>query len=1413
MATQEENDLLTAQQKLTEQLLQSMRALTQATNEFTAAQGKQADVNRAVNESIQNNVDSTNSQESASQQLNNAMKNSVEGTEALANALGRNQKQAQQSKKSIDLLKITTNSLAKAMEATRATAGLFYDAFKVGGSIIQGAIGVATGLFDSLMDVAADYYNSAAGEIVQANKQIQESFGELNKYQGLAVKEMYQGIRSLDNSYAKTGVSIYNTIGSIGRVMEEFRKVAESLGNVFVAMQDTVKNTVDEYLVMNKAMLMSEESYKQLLSTAKATGGDLEQTFKDTMVASVGLSKEFGVSVKVIGKNMDKMTKDFAHFGGMAPKELAAVATYATKLGVEIENLTSIVDKFDTFDSAAESAGKLAEVFGMNIDVMTMMNSNPAEQIDQLRAAFEATGKSVGDLSRHEMKMFQDTLNLTADQAQQMFSTPVDEMSFDDFTAAAEEAAEKLTPEQAMKDMADAITKLNEHISQLGKGPLASFINGFMHAVNLSGEFRAILQNIGDWLKVFMNAGKAVGKMFAEIVLGSSKIKGFIDNMFNVTQAEAFMTKVKGAFKSFFEMLATDPAKAVEDFLTQMYDGMKGFFSGNKLSGLSGLGGMIKEMFIGAFKFLAKTAPQIIKDISKYIIDLTQTIGDFMNNDNKVSSNIGAGLGGALMNAVGEIWKVMKSDLLPALGGLLKELFWQLAPIIVPVLGLVFASVFITSIVTGVVSAMASAAVTGALAGLSKMLSGLFKGSEEQQQNTINLTEGAVDGLNTIVEKLQDTGGVQTAIKNMAKLVVFAGVSMVAMSGAMWAVSKILGTLNWEELAKGIAGLTVATIATITLASFALLASKLDPANVMMGMGMVAAIATLGIPALAFGLKWGMDIMKEVNWDNVPVMMAALGVAVAAVTALGVVALGFGAMIAATGGLGVAAIIGGLVAVGAIAGLGLPIMAEGLSNFLKEYDKNPVDITKLTEVMMALGMAIGVLAEMIVLGMFAAGAFVGMGVAVAGLWLVDKFTGAAVSVISSMVGKLAKIEVADPENFGAITQVLQNVVGMVTDIGKMGIDAGRLAMETSVLAGADLKTTFDNISGFLDNIMDRIIGPNGIISKIQVLANDPKLTKEKLEKMAPLANMLGAVAKLVGSLAAPMGQLASVKGAVSKNSNWFSESETEGDKTASIDKIIAGTVKFIDKLMGSQGNGVIFELIDKLQYMATRINDPKKFKTQTEGLINITNVAASMVDSIRKIAKSIQDDFDWNSMTMTFAKFSDFIGSALPSLFTGINSVELTGKVDEAKFKTIKNNIDGVTKLYDSIKTSITDFIKVQSDLAVEFNKMDSIIHPSAVMTALVAETEKVAELMNNLEVSTSAKVTNARHLLGFDGSRTFKVKPEAVNVTVNLQVKMDAEELAFSIAKGNKKQKGFFQRTAEANDMLLEDLGKNYFD
>ena len=100
---------------------------------------------------------------------------------------------------------------------------------------------------------------------------------------------------------------------------------------------------------------------------------------------------------------------------------------------------------------------------------------------------------------------------------------------------------------------------------------------------------------------------------------------------------------------------------------------------------------------------------------------------------------------------------------------------------------------------------------------------------------------------------------------------------------------------------------------------------------------------------------------------------------------------------------------------------------------------------------------------------------------------------------------------------------------------------------------------------------------------------------------------------------------------------------------------------------------------------------------------------------------------------------------------------------------------------------------------------------PSLVVSGLVDEAKNISIAMSNLQLDMEefnlAPLLGDVIGLGKKGTQTFEIKPKGVNITVNFNVTMGAEDLATAIYKGNKKNKkeGFFVLTEEAKSAELE--------
>ena len=158
-----------------------------------------------------------------------------------------------------------------------------------------------------------------------------------------------------------------------------------------------------------------------------------------------------------------------------------------------------------------------------------------------------------------------------------------------------------------------------------------------------SKEFKAILSDIGEWLRIFNEAGQRIGKTFAQIFLkDGSKFKKVIDSIFNPKSALKFMEKVEKAFGKLFKAFSDpdiDIATAAGEFFDDLMSAFKEWTGG---TGTTGLMELLKDMLEGALQMVAGIAPKIMKTAAKYIQKFADALKDFLADPSgKASAAVG----------------------------------------------------------------------------------------------------------------------------------------------------------------------------------------------------------------------------------------------------------------------------------------------------------------------------------------------------------------------------------------------------------------------------------------------------------------------------------------------------------------------------------------------------------------------------------------------------------------------------------------------------------------------------------------------------------------------------------------------------------------------------------------------------
>lgn len=281
------------------------------------------------------------------------------------------------------------------------------------------------GLIKSTLDFrkeshgAGDLFNSLKGGMAKAaeslfsyDKMIDRVFGFMHQRMIMPTFEFAKAIAQVNKetggfgkefeSSSMTGfmgmqASNVGALGMYGVSLEKYGKAYGDLANKIGGFND-MSDKQRKILAANAAALetlgISTDTYAKL-----TTGfmGALQKNTLATRDAIEGLAKD-AIS---LGKNVGQYTREFEQFmpkligyGREAStifKEVSAFAQ-ATKGAVQASDIMALSEKFQTFESAAESVSKLnAMLGGVSVNILDVMGKDPAQiAMTVKRAANEA---------------------------------------------------------------------------------------------------------------------------------------------------------------------------------------------------------------------------------------------------------------------------------------------------------------------------------------------------------------------------------------------------------------------------------------------------------------------------------------------------------------------------------------------------------------------------------------------------------------------------------------------------------------------------------------------------------------------------------------------------------------------------------------------------------------------------------------------------------------------------------------------------------------------------------------------------------------------------------------------------------------------------------------------------------------
>ena len=346
------------------------------------------------------------------------------------------------------------------------------------------ALSTLTTFVDNIVNLAVDLYDvekgfqKATGASEDFAREVTNTY-EATRLYGVSAQEASEATQSLYTNFTD-----FTMIGADARAeLTETAGVLQELG-------------------------VSFDSYANSVQTATKALGVATDQADDMMRELTAHAMDMGVPVGQLTQQFAQMSPQLAKLGSNAVQSFKDMARVSKITGLEMNKLLQITNKFDTFEGAAEQAGKLNAALGGNfVNAMDlMMTEDPVERFSMIRDSILDAGLSFDEMSYYQRQFYTESLGLSevADLAKLMSG---------DFEALDGDIGKTSDDYEEMAKRAANVQKMQESFQ------------------NLLAEFTPIITPIIDglasfvgWIVEFVQQNKKAVIVFVSIVTAVGSI-------------------------------------------------------------------------------------------------------------------------------------------------------------------------------------------------------------------------------------------------------------------------------------------------------------------------------------------------------------------------------------------------------------------------------------------------------------------------------------------------------------------------------------------------------------------------------------------------------------------------------------------------------------------------------------------------------------------------------------------------------------------------------------------------------------------------------------------------------------------------------------------------------------------------
>jgi len=269
------------------------------------------------------------------------------------------------------------------------------------------------------MNLMAGAFDQVIAQSIKLTKAQDDAIASFAKNGG-NVDRYAKDLTNLEQSLFQAGVSVEeagDTLLALNSHFTDLRFLSDK------ARADVSKTTA----VLNEFGIAADITAGNIQFMTKAMGFTAMQA-SETQRELFLLARTIDMPPEQMATAFGDAMPKLAAFGKESTDVFKKLQTNARAAGMEVSDVLSIVEKFDTFDGAAQSVGRLNAILGGPfLDSIEMVTTtDPTERMKMLSDAVNEAGISFDEMSYYQRKALADTMGMDIPQLAMMMANGFD---------------------------------------------------------------------------------------------------------------------------------------------------------------------------------------------------------------------------------------------------------------------------------------------------------------------------------------------------------------------------------------------------------------------------------------------------------------------------------------------------------------------------------------------------------------------------------------------------------------------------------------------------------------------------------------------------------------------------------------------------------------------------------------------------------------------------------------------------------------------------------------------------------------------------------------------------------------------------------------------------------------------------